>query len=162
MSAAALGMTAALTLQSSMAYFTTYVSAGGSRPVSLGAQTEIHEDVSDMTKHITISNTSEVNDCFVRVKAFYAETFDVSYTDVEGKGDWKQGEDNYWYYSKVLKPGEETSMLDAHITVPEGFDADSFNVVVIQECIPAVYDDEGNPDWDQMISDYVNKEADRS
>ena len=37
MSAAALGMTAALTIESSLAYFTTYVSAGGSLTVNLGA-----------------------------------------------------------------------------------------------------------------------------
>ena len=70
MSAAALGMTAALTIESSLAYFTTYVSAGGSEVVSLGAQTTIHEEVSLMTKHITIRNTSQINDCFVRVKVF--------------------------------------------------------------------------------------------
>ena len=37
MSAVALGMTAALTIESSLAYFTTYVSAGGGGVVISGA-----------------------------------------------------------------------------------------------------------------------------
>ena len=80
MSAAALGMTAALTIESSMAYFTTYVSAGGSMTVSLGAQTTIHEDqVTDMTKHISVKNTSDSNECFVRVKIFCGGEFSIGY-----------------------------------------------------------------------------------
>lgn len=157
MSAAALGMTAALTIQSSMAYFTTYVSGGGSHPVTLGAQTEIHEEVTDMTKHIVIRNTSEMNDCYVRVKVFYAEPFDIAYTDVGGgSGSWSQGEDDFWYYSGILAPGETTGTLDAKISVPENFDRDSFNVVVIQECTPVLYDENGNPyaDWSVKYSDY--------
>lgn len=155
MSAAALGMTAALTIQSSMAFFTTYVSAGGSHPVTLGTQTEIHEDVSEMTKHIVIRNTSGTNDCYVRVKVFYAEPFDISYTDVDG-GKWSRGEDDFWYYNGILGPGEVTSVLDAKIGVPENFDKDSFNVVVIQECTPVLYDENGKPyaDWNMKFSDY--------
>ena len=72
MSAAALSMTAALAIESSLAYFTTYVSAGGGQIVNLGSETTIHEDVSQMTKHITIRNASRINDCFVRVKVFCA------------------------------------------------------------------------------------------
>ena len=73
MSAAALGLTAVLTVESSMAYFTTYVSAGGDQVVNLQAQTELHEDVTEMTKHIGITNTSPENDCYVRVKVFYVD-----------------------------------------------------------------------------------------
>ena len=57
MSAAALGLVAALTIESSMAYFTTYVSAEGGYVVNIGARTEIQEEVSEMTKHITLLNT---------------------------------------------------------------------------------------------------------
>ena len=168
MSAAALGMTAALTIQSASAFFTTYVSAGGSGTVSLGAQTELHEgDVTNMTKHIVIRNTSQTNDCFVRVKVFYAENFEVSYsgpdknTDEEAKWYQKDNGDGYWYYRPVLGSGESTDMLDAKIEVPEEFDMDSFNVVVIQECAPAVYDADGNPDpdcWDMVFTDYTGTE----
>lgn len=169
MSAAALGMTAALTLQSASAFFTTYVSAGGSEVVNLGSQTEIREDVSQMTKHIMIQNTSQINECFVRVKVFGADPFTIEYTDVAGNGDWYQKDDDqgqtyrYWYYKPVVAPGGFTTQFDAKIVVPEGFDRDSFNVVVIQECTPVLYDDNGNPyaDWNTTYTDYTEEEAGR-
>lgn len=147
MSAAALGMTAALTIESSMAYFTTYVSAGGGQIVSLGAQTTIHEELDDMTKHIVIRNTSETNDCFVRVRVFSGSDLAIDYTDEED--NWRQGADDYWYYTPVLPANGITSALNAKIEVPTEYDRDNFNVVVIQECTPVIYDEEGNPsaDW---------------
>lgn len=147
MSAAALAMTAALTIESSMAYFTTYVSAGGSEVIHLVTQTKIHEEVENMVKHIRIENTSD-NDCFVRVKVMWGTTFlDVKVTDADGSGNWYDGGDGYWYYKPVLRARELTSVLDAKIELPENFDKDSFDVIVFHECIPAVYDDNGNPDW---------------
>lgn len=160
MSAAALGMTAALTVESSMAYFTTYVSAGGSGTVSLGAQTTIHEDqVTDMTKHISVQNTSGSNECFVRVKIFYGGEFAMGFPeepDSIANEDWYFGDDGYIYYRPVLAPGAVTSVLDAKIFVPEGFDRDNFNVVVIQECTPVVYDESGNAsaDWKAIYREY--------
>ena len=160
MSAAALGMTAALTIESSMAYFTTYVSAGGSMTVSLGAQTTIHEDqVTDMTKHISVRNTSDSNECFVRVKIFCGGEFSIGYpkeSDVIANEDWYFGDDGYIYYKPILKSGELTSVLDAKIFVPEGFDREDFNVVVIQECTPVVYDASGNAsaDWNTVYKGY--------
>lgn len=155
MSAAALAMTAALGIQSSMAYFTTYVSAGGGGELSLKVQTEIQEEVSRMTKHVTIRNTED-NDCFVRVRAFYGGLVDIEYRNVEGGNDWYDGGDGYWYYRPVLRANSASSALDVRIIVPEEFDKDSFNVVVVQECTPVIYDDAGNPgaEWDTVYSDY--------
>ena len=154
MAAAALGMTALLTLEGVSAYFTTYVSAGGSQVVRLGSSTEIHEDVSQMTKHISIENASAENDCFVRVKVFYGGDLEVVYTDTEN--NWYEGERGYWYYRPILAAAEVTTGLDVKINVPEGYDKDSFNVVVIQECTPVIYDAEGNPtaDWTTVYSEY--------
>ncbi len=154
MTAAALGMTAALTLEGASAYFTTYVSAGGSQVVRLGSSTEIHEDVSQMTKHISIENASAENDCFVRVKVFYGGDLEVVYSDTEN--NWYEGEAGYWYYRPILPAAQTTTGLDVKINVPEGYDRDSFNVVVIQECTPVVFDETGNPtaDWSTVYSEY--------
>lgn len=153
MSAAALGMTAALTVESSMAYFTTYVSAGGGGTISLGTSTTITEKVVDMAKRIQIENTSE-NDCYVRVKIFAGAT--VTYEQPSGD-NWSEGEDGYWNYNLILKGKKSddetgdmtTELIVKEIGVPEGFDGDDFNIVVIHECVPVVYDDAGNPyaDW---------------
>ncbi len=162
--AAALGMTALLTLEGVSAYFTTYVSAGGSQVVHLGSQTEIHEDLSNMTKHISIANISQINDCFVRVKVFHGGQFEVSYADRSESGNlWTYSEaDGYWYYGPILPAGESTEILDAKIgDLPEDFDRDGFNVVVIQECTPVVYDEAGNPtaDWTTVYTDYQETEG---
>lgn len=172
LSAAALFLTAALSIGNASAYFTTYVSAGGSHPVNLGARTELRENVSEMTKHIFIENTSQINDCYVRVKVFYAGPFEIEYTDRSESGSlWTYSEaDGYWYYGEILPPRPEgteeestvgiTAVLDAKINLPEGFDQDSFNVVVIQECTPVIYDENGNPtaDWNTVYTDYQETE----
>lgn len=164
MSAAALGMTAALTIEGATAYFTTYVSAGGSQVVSLGAETEIHEEVSNMTKHISIENASATNDCFVRVKVFCGNELAINYTQADGGSNWYRGEDDYWYYRPILAAGATTTVLDAQIVLPEGFDKDNFNVVVIQECTPVVYDASGNAvaDWTTTYSDYQSRAVEGS
>lgn len=171
MSAAALGLVAALTIESSMAYFTTYVSAEGSQVVNMGTRTKIDEDVTEMTKHITLLNTSDRGDCFVRVKVFHGEGITVAYRDVKGNGDWYDGGDGYWYYRPVLPVGEKTSQLDVAIdttglvkpgTEPGAaaeYIKDKFNVVVVQECTPAVYDEGGNPKWETIYTDYQEAEG---
>lgn len=156
--AAALLLAAPAGLRGATAYFTTYVSAGGSGVLNLGAETELVEDVSNMTKHISVKNTSQTNDCFVRVKVFCGSQLTVSYEDSsEGENLWYSGEDGYWYYRMPLGPGEATEILDVKINdLPESFDRDSFNVVVIQECTPVVYDEDGSPsaDWELVYQDY--------
>lgn len=60
--------------------------------------------------------------------------------------------------------GESTELFDIQIgDLPEDFDKESFNVVVIQECTPVVYDEDGNPsaDWNTVYTEY-QKIADRS
>ena len=170
LSAAALFLTAAAGIRQASAYFTTYVSAGGSQVVHMGARTELQEDVTDMTKHISNTNASQINDCYVRVKVFYAGPFEVTYTDRSERGNlWTYSEaDGYWYYGPILPAGGSTEILDAKIgDLPEDFDRDSFNVVVIQECTPVIYDENGNPtaDWNTVYTDYQEteqgEEADR-
>lgn len=161
LSLAALSLVAATGAQDTMAYFTTYVTAGGSEIVRLGAQTEIHEDVSNMTKHVSIQNVSQTNDCFVRVKVFHGDGLSVTYTDTSGNGDWYDGTDGYWYYKPIVPAGGSTAVLDVKINLPAGFNKDEFNVVVIQECTPVLYDNNGNAsaDWSKTFSDYKETEG---
>lgn len=160
-----LGMASIQTPKDASAYFTTYVSAGGSQVVNMGAQTEIHEDVSRMTKHVSVTNVSQLNDCYVRVKVFYAGDFEISYTDTSEAGNlWTYSEeDGYWYYGPILEKGASTEIFDIGIgNLPEDFDKDSFNIVVIQECTPVIYDDAGNPtaDWDTVFDEYEEIQRD--
>lgn len=151
LTSAAVLLVGGLSVGNAMAYFTTNAFAAGTQTVSLGAKTTIEEEFSNWTKRITIKNISDKNACYVRVKAFCGSQFAIEYSSTEG--DWEQRDgDDYWYYTKVVPAGGETSQLLAHITVPEE-QKDDFNVVVIQECTPALYDAGGNPyaDWTQKV-----------
>lgn len=139
-------------MESSMAYFTTYASAKGSYELQTGTETEIHEEIDGLNKHIRIENTGN-GDCFVRVKVFVGSVNDISYAPENGS--WNEGEEEYWYYGKVLSPGEISEGLTASIEVPEGVENmwDSFNVIVIQECTPVLYRADGTPyaDWNRKV-----------
>ena len=131
LAAVALVLTAVIRLEDAAAYFTTYVSAGGSQVIRMGFETELEEDVSNMTKHISIKNTSKTNDCYIRVKVFNSSQFEVQFTDKSESGNlWRYSqEDGYWYYDKIVPPGG--------------------------------YDKDGKPsaDWNTVYTDYVEYET---
>lgn len=152
--AAAIVLAGSVSVQSAMAYFTTYVKAKGGYEITLGSQTEIEEDVKDMTKEIKISNTGET-DCYVRVKVFCGSQIEISYAgavDDKGNAYWTKGDDGYWYYKDILPAGGTSEVLQAKITLPEDY-KDSFNVIVVQECTPVQYKEDGTPyaDWNAKV-----------
>lgn len=150
LAAAALVLTVGVGVGSSLAYFTTYVEADGGVQLSLGSTTTIpKEDVTEGSKHVQIENTGD-QACFVRVKAFAGSEYadGLKYEDASGK--WTPGADGYYYYSDVLLAGATTDELLIHL----GFesleeDVDAFNVIVVQEATPVLYDEDGNAyaDW---------------
>ena len=140
----AFAMASVWTVKTSLAYFTTYATAKGSHELALGTQTTLHEEIKGMDKHVRVENTGGI-DCYVRVKVFAGSTVSLSYT---GNG-WSQGADGYWYYNNILAPGGFTETLVVGVTGPQGEDIEEFNVVVIQECAPVLYDENGQAyaDW---------------
>ena len=158
-SAAALAMTAAFTLDNAMAYFTTQTEAGGSHTVSLGATTEIQEEVSSKTKHVTVVNTSESNECFVRVKVFSGRYVTCTPT---GNNWTYDEEDGYWYYGPAVAPKGTTDVLDVSIQIDPAKEEEikDFNVVVVQECTPVIYNEDGSAtaNWDTVYTGYEEEE----
>ena len=73
--------------KSSMAYFTTYAGAKGGYELRAGIETEIHEEIDGLNKHIRIENTSD-GECFVRVKVFAGSVTEISYTCENG--NWQE------------------------------------------------------------------------
>lgn len=141
-------------VQGAMAYFTTYVEAKGGHTITLGTSTSVEEKVKDMTKHIVLSNTGEC-ECYVRVKVFSGSQYTINFSqevDENNNPWWELKEDGYWYYKDILQVGEETKELLAKIEVPEDL-KESFDIVVIQECTPVLYDESGNPyaDWNRKV-----------
>lgn len=152
--AAAVILAGSVSVQSAMAYFTTYVKAKGGYEITLGSQTEIKEDVKDMTKEIKITNTGET-DCYVRVKVFCGSQIEISYAgavDGDGNAYWTKGDDGYWYYKDILPAGATSEEFQVKITVPEGY-KESFNVIVVQESTPVKYREDGTPyaDWNAKV-----------
>ena len=146
------------------AYFTTYVTAQGGYPLEMGTTTQLHEDYDNWEKYVSMANTGS-QPCFVRVKAFAGSQFTLNY--INDSGLWSEGEDGYWYYQEVLQPGQSTGNEQdkadpRNLRIGIQFDHaavdSSFNVVVIQEWTPVLYDADGNPyaDWNLK----VEREAD--
>ena len=152
MAAATLALTGTLAVGSAMAYFTTYSTAGGGVTMNMGfTETIPNEEVDENGKHITITNTGDY-DCFVRVKAFAPVELTYNAPD----GGWTDGGDGYWYYDEVLPAGETTSHeLNITYKFPSGDEKpEEFNIVVIEECTPVLYHEDGTPyaDWNHVIT----------
>ena len=162
LTAAAAALAAGLSVGSALAYFTSYCTAEGAVAMDMGfTRTEIHEEVQE-GKHITVENVGDY-DCFVRVRAFAPDSVTLTYSAEEG--GWTDGGDGYWYYDGILPAGSTTSEILVSYTLPAGPGADEeltedewnqwlINIIVVQECTPVVYDENGNPygDWDYVIT----------
>ncbi len=137
-----LSMTA---VKPAIAYFTDTMTAEGTIPIKItDSTTKIKEKVSEMTKHVVISNTGDY-DIFVRAKAIAPDSCTITPTLNEG---WSKGDGEYYYYNKPLAPGEETATeLELKISNDSNLD---FNVVVVQEAVKALYNADGSAqpiDW---------------
>lgn len=125
---------AAAQIPATLSYFTDTDQAVGHGKVDLSWQTKLHEEIRDNNKHITVENTGDT-DAVVRVAVYAGDFVKVS----DGDGNWKH-EGDWWYYKKILAPGETTTELLAEVTAEDAPDYD-FNVVVVHESFRAVYED---------------------
>lgn len=143
----------AVTMNGTLAYFTSYAEAKGGHPIFLG-DTHITENFSSWTKRVTVSNDGQP--VYVRARAFAGDQYLLEYGTGKANDDpkytcnnggWIRKDDGYYYYDTILGPGEKTTELLIQIeNIPESVaNGDSFNVVVIYESTPAQYDNNGNP-----------------
>ncbi|MDO5445343.1 MAG: hypothetical protein Q4F31_06975 [Eubacteriales bacterium] len=140
-------------------YFTTYTTADGGHTVFAKSQIEIHEGVKNLSKSIQLENTGR-HECWARVLVVYPEGYKV--TKSSGT-DWSEAADGsgYWYYNKILPAGATTPVaLTVEIEVPDTVSDEDlqkqFNVVVIEECVPVLYNEDGTPkpaDWSLKFED---------
>ena len=109
-----LGMISGISVGSAQAYFTTYATARGGHTLHIGNQSQIKEEFSRWTKHISLENTGNT-ESYVRVKVFAGSVYGLEYS---GSGQWRAGEDGYWYYDEILPAGGVTDVLDVRIELP--------------------------------------------
>lgn len=119
------------------AYFTDYEEAVGGLPIILGEQTELTEEFEGLDKHVTIKNTGET-EVVVRARIIGDEDRRMTVTPGE---NWVK-KDGYYYYKKVLLPGEETTELVAEVKYPKGEENRPFDIIVVQEC-SQIYEENG-------------------
>ncbi len=154
----ALVLIATLNIGNALAYFTDFTLAKGNKELELGfAETELIEKIEPGKKVIQIKNTGSTEEydypAMVRLKAFAGNKIIFTFTP-ENTQDWNYNtNDGYWYYNHILKVGDITTPIT--ITFNQPSDVDSYNVIVVQECTPVLYDNDGNEyaEWDATMMD---------
>lgn len=140
-------MVLGITVNKTLAYFTAYTDAWGSKTLSLSRTTELKEDLEDNNKVIVIQNTSEDVDIYTRVKVYFANDPDlsVSVKDMSEDNLWNYHEDDgYYYYTKALAPEESTEVLKAEVKAKlEDGKKNNLEVIVVHEYVTALYNEDG-------------------
>ena len=135
----------------STAYFTAYDSVNGGKTVAQVSTTTFEEDfkVKDLTKIVSVTNTGNIP-CYVRVKFFAGSEISLEYS---GDGWTLRDDDGYVYYTPEVAAGATTGDLVATVVVPEEYEED-FNVIVVQESTPVLYNEDGKPyaNWELKVS----------
>lgn len=162
---AALLLMSAVNIKGVLAYFTAYADTSGGVELDLGfTKTTITEEKGSGDEHKKITLTNNGNyECYVRLKTITGSAYINGITDSEPKVDgeelknWSEKQsDGYYYYREKLAPGASTTQLYL------GFDFTNltqkdFNVIVIQECTPVLYDADGNQTYDWTASADVSQ-----
>ena len=124
---------AAMSVPATLAYFSDQDRANGAKDIKLGWETELHEYVEDNNKHVAVENTGDT-DAIVRVAIFAGD-----FAKISAGSDWKF-QNGWYYYSKILKPGEITPEMFVSVKT-DGANQDDFNIVVVHESSRVVYSD---------------------
>ena len=152
---AAIVLALAANLSLAWGYFTTYTQASGRWPRRMGDKTNNTEDESDWTQNVVITSEEGSEPVFVRAKAFGSGKYELEYSDPTNS--WSRGNDGFYYLNRPLMGGEKTPELLVKINgVPDKpqEEADKeFNVVVVYETTPVLYDASGNPyaNWEMTL-----------
>jgi hypothetical protein len=157
------------------AYFTDSSEANGGVDVTITPSTDIREWYKEGVKHVVISNDPEATSAvYVRAGVFTTAKVAISsdnnsWTGPSNESDWVGPTGYGWFYfNKILQPGDFAGSPDPsnpngdELTVditfptvkspdkPDGaIEGDNFNVIVMYEATPVLYDADGNPyaDW---------------
>ena len=126
------------------AFFSDYEHAIGQATFALGGDTTIEEDVKGAEKTISIHNRGD-GDAFVRVSVYGPD--EMTFPTI-GDG-WRKATDGFWYYQDVLPAGKDTSAIVASVEdVPISVDLSEFDVIVVHESVPVVYDADEKADFE--------------
>ncbi|SEA65807.1 hypothetical protein SAMN02910384_02020 [Pseudobutyrivibrio sp. ACV-2] len=147
--AASLLVIGSIAVKPAMAYFTDTHTGKGSvaMTMEMGDMKIVpDENVSVMTKKITVKNTGDVP-VMARVKVFAGSTHDLIFSSEESL-NWSENSDGYYYYNAKLEPTIHSSELVLTID-PKNETSGSFNVIVVEEATRVQPD--GSYDWNEKV-----------
>lgn len=158
---AALILVVGLNVGNVLAYFTTYATAKGEVSMSLKfPNTDITEEIRNLQKIVTVNNVAEdgkeSGPCYVRIKLITSKNYTGNIVLGDNTTGWSDKEaDGYYYYGSknngtILDAGESTTPIYLGFELPTSNpEYTSFNAIVVQECTPVLYNQEGEPyaDW---------------
>ena len=89
----------------------------------------------EITKEVKVKNEGSVP-CYVRVFAEVSDPEERDAIDIDyNTSDWIKKSDGYYYYSGILKAGEESTPLFKTLTAES--DADGFKIICYSETVQA-------------------------
>ena len=89
----------------------------------------------EITKEVKVKNEGSVP-CYVRVFAEVCDPEERDAMDIDyNTSDWIKNSDGYYYYSRILKTGEESEPLFTTLTAKS--DADGFKIICYSETVQA-------------------------
>lgn len=139
------------------AYFTDSSTANGGIPIGITPSTDFYEWYENGVKHLTVTNSADASSpVFVRARAYTSLP-----TTIAGSG-WTAADDGWYYYGPAIAPGGTSEDLTVTIQFPtirstdepNGAEiGDNYNIIVVYESTPAIYDAQGNPapDWSYIL-----------
>lgn len=133
------------------AYFSDYETALGDVELHLNGKTEIEEKLIENGKVISVANTGN-SEVVVRVAVYGPDDIEIT---LAKEDDWFKSNDGYYYYKKVLAPGESISDITALLKLTEDEAAvigNQFDVVVVHESALAVYEFDEETDQNKVIA----------
>lgn len=89
----------------------------------------------EITKEVKVKNEGSVP-CYVRVFAEVSNPEERDAIDIDyNTSDWIKNSDGYYYYSRILNTGEESTPLFKTLTAES--DADGFKIICYSETVQA-------------------------
>ena len=89
----------------------------------------------EITKEVKVKNEGSVP-CYVRVFAEVCDPEERDAMDIDyNTSDWIKNSDGYYYYSRILNTGEESTPLFKTLTAKA--DADGFKIICYSETVQA-------------------------
>ena len=163
---AALAGIATSNIDAAWSYFTDSSYATGGIQIKVKPDTDITEEFDNREKRVTIVNNEVSVPVYVRAKVYANPT----YLETISGTNWTGPDaDGWYYYQAVLMPGDPTEQLLARIKFPVDPDNPedpiandpeyNFNVIVVYEATPDVYNEDGSAkdpqaaDWTLRLDD---------